>query len=257
MRPGAAQAISAFASALATRSERGVAGMKIVTLLPSATDIVCALGQEQSLVGVSHSCKLPDSVQGVPVMTSTRVPHKDSSRTIDSFVRDHLAENDALYDLNLQALAAAAPDVIVSQALCDVCAVSTGDVIDALCSLPSSPVLIDLEPNTLGDVLDDCRRVGKALGCPQIILEPDANLAIWVSNVGGGTGEVLIKNETLINTDTGDSSAVSINAIGAGNLIIDKKTHVCATIVAPARQLYVKDQSHLYGGLFAGSIKVE
>jgi len=140
--------------------------MKVVTLLPSATDIVCALGQEQSLVGVSHSCHLPHALRDLPVMTSTRVPHDQSSSTIDAFVRGHLDGNEALYDLDLGALEAAAPDVVVSQTLCDVCAVSTGDVIAAVCSLPSRPVLIDLEPNTLSDVLRDCRRVGEALGCP-------------------------------------------------------------------------------------------
>lgn len=97
-------------------------------------------------------------------MTSTRVPYTESSGVIDTFVREHLADNAALYDLDIEALAAAAPDVIVSQALCDVCAVSTGDVIAALDGLPSSPALVDLNPNTLNDVFDDCERVGEALG---------------------------------------------------------------------------------------------
>lgn len=100
-------------------------------------------------------------------MTSTRVPYTESSAVIDNFVRDHLAENAALYDLNIEALATSAPDVIVSQALCDVCAVSTGDVLAALHSLPSKPTLVDLNPNTLGDVFDDCNRVGQALGHSQ------------------------------------------------------------------------------------------
>jgi len=100
-------------------------------------------------------------------MTSTRVPDEQSSRKIDSFVRDHLAEQGALYDLDIDALAAAEPDVIVSQALCDVCAVSTGDVIAALCALKSQPTLVDLNPNTLSDVFDDCQRVGHALAEPR------------------------------------------------------------------------------------------
>lgn len=138
--------------------------MNVVTLLPSATEIVHALGMEESLVGVSHSCDYPGSIQDLPRVTSTRVPYTESSEVIDDFVRDHLAGTDALYELDMEALQAVAPDVIISQALCDVCAVSTGDVLAALDSLPSNPELIDIEPNTLNDVFDDCRRVGRALG---------------------------------------------------------------------------------------------
>lgn len=137
--------------------------MKVVTLLPSATEIVCALGQEGSLVGVSHSCDFPESVQRLPRMTSTHVPYTASSEVIDAYVREHLTGHDALYDLDVDKLQAAAPDVVVSQALCDVCAVATGDVLDAIHSLPSKPELVDLEPNTLQDVLDDIVRVGAAL----------------------------------------------------------------------------------------------
>ena len=137
--------------------------MRIVTLLPSATEIVCALGLREQLVGVSHSCNFPDDVSELPVMTRTHVPYEESSVVIDDYVRDHLTGHEALYDLDLAALRAAAPDVIVSQTLCDVCAVSTGDVLAALQDLPSKPILIDLEPNTLDDVFDDILRVGEAL----------------------------------------------------------------------------------------------
>lgn len=133
-------------------------------MLPSATEIICALGLEDHIVGVSHSCNFPPTVCDLPRVTSTRVPHQDSSETIDGFVRDHLAENDALYDLDMVALERLRPDFVVSQTLCDVCAVSTGDVLSAIQSLPSRPELIDLEPNTLNDVLDDIVRVGKRLG---------------------------------------------------------------------------------------------
>ena len=142
--------------------------MRIVTLLPSATEIVCALGLADRLVGVSHSCDYPPGVRNLPAMTSTSVPHTESSDVIDSTVRGQLTDNAALYDLDMQALVAAAPDFIISQALCDVCAVSTGDVIAALGSLPTKPQLVDLEPNTLDEVLDDIARVGKTLGCGRL-----------------------------------------------------------------------------------------
>ena len=124
-----------------------------------------ALGQQGKLVGVSHSCRLPAAAGELPLVTSTRIPVDSSSSDIDSCVRDHLAGNAALYDLDVDRLSALAPDVIISQALCDVCAVSTGDVVHALQSLPSRPVLVDLEPNTLDDVFTDIARVGTALDC--------------------------------------------------------------------------------------------
>ena len=137
--------------------------MRIVTLLPSATEIVCALGRESQLVGVSHSCDYPTTVRSLPTVTSTRVPYDQSSGEIDSFVRDHLAQHDALYDLDVDRLRSLRPDVIVSQTLCDVCAVATGDVVEALESLPSKPTLVDLQPNVLEDVFQDIARVGDIL----------------------------------------------------------------------------------------------
>ena len=141
--------------------------MRIVSLLPSATEIVCALGMGDNLVGVSHSCDYPPQVQGLPRMTSTHVPFQADSHTIDNYVRQHLTGHEALYDLDIAALEAAKPDVVVSQALCDVCAVATGDVEDAIRSLPGSPVLVDLTPSTLDDVFADIERVADVLGAQE------------------------------------------------------------------------------------------
>lgn len=137
--------------------------MRLVTLLPSATEIVCALGLQRCLVGVSHSCNYPAGVADLPVMTSTHVPYAESSQVIDTCVRRHLTAHEALYDLNMERLIAAKPDFILSQALCDVCAVSTGDVMRAISDLPSKPQLIDLNPHTLSDVLNDIENVGDQL----------------------------------------------------------------------------------------------
>ncbi len=152
---------------------------RIATLLPSATDIVCALGLEKSLVGISHSCDQPSQIVELPRLTSTTVPQHKPSSEIDQFVRSYIrdlpnadAEPDedklGLYELNMERLEQAAPDIIISQGLCDVCAVSTGDVQAALCSLSSTPTLIDLNPNTLGDVLADIQRVGTMLNLDEV-----------------------------------------------------------------------------------------
>ena len=137
--------------------------MNIVSLLPSATEIVCALGMGDKLVGVSHCCDRPPSVRHLPKMTRTHVPYRADSRTIDDHVRRHLAGHAALYDLDIEALAAVKPDVVVSQALCDVCAVATGEVDDAIRALPGRPALIDLTPNTLDDVFADIETVANGL----------------------------------------------------------------------------------------------
>ena len=142
--------------------------MRIVSLLPSATEIICALGLEDYLVGVSHSCNYPNSVQRLPKLTSTRVPMQADSQSIDDYVRDHLDSNQALYDLDIDTLANVKPDIVVSQALCDVCAVATGEVDEAMASLPGNPTIIDLTPNTLDDVFADITRVGDALEVPEL-----------------------------------------------------------------------------------------
>ena len=147
--------------------------MRIVTLLPSATEIVCALGLREHLVGVSHSCNFPQDVMVLPAVTSTRVPYQESSQVIDDYVREHLTGHEALYDLDMERLAELRPDFIISQTLCDVCAVSTGDVVKAIESLPSKPALIDLNPNTLDDVFNDVQNVGLQLG-----IEAEANAAL-------------------------------------------------------------------------------
>ena len=138
--------------------------MRIVSLLPSATEIVCALGLDDHLVGVSHSCNFPSDIAGLPNVTSTHVPYDQASDVIDAYVREHLTGHEALYDLDIDTLHELQPDVVVSQALCDVCAVATGDVVTALEGLPSKPELIDLTPSTLDDVFDDILRVGRELG---------------------------------------------------------------------------------------------
>lgn len=172
--------------------------MRIVTLLPSATEIVCALGLEDSLVGVSHSCNFPAKVLDLPVMTGTHVPCTDSSAAIDACVREHLSNHQALYDLNLDRLRDARPDVVVSQALCDVCAVATGDVLEAIHSLPSMPTLVDLEPNTLADVFADILRVGQQLQASESAEKLLANLRTRRDSVAARTATIPISGRPRV-----------------------------------------------------------
>ncbi|MEM1263045.1 MAG: cobalamin-binding protein [Pseudomonadota bacterium] len=138
--------------------------MRVVTLLPSATEIVAALGAEADLVGVSHSCDYPTTVTDLPSVTSTSLPTDVASTIIDAAVRAELNAGASLYQLDVPLLASLRPDVIVSQRLCDVCAVATGDVVKALAELPTQPMLVDLSPMRLQDIFTDIHAVGRAIG---------------------------------------------------------------------------------------------
>src|SRR5215831_5931414 len=113
--------------------------MRIVSLLPSSTEIICELGLGDSLVGVTHECDYPAFVTKLPKVTRSLIPKDACSRQIDELVRDRLKTNRALYTLDAPVLQALKPDLLVTQALCDVCAVAEDEVKEAACSLPGSP----------------------------------------------------------------------------------------------------------------------
>lgn len=138
--------------------------MRIVSLLPSATEIIAQLGLEGQLVGVTHECDFPASVARLPKVTNTLIPTDASSAEIDRLVRERLAGARALYSLDFDALQRLKPDLIVTQALCDVCAVAEDEVRDAACRLPNLPPVVNLEPETLTEVLACIRQVGQAVG---------------------------------------------------------------------------------------------
>lgn len=137
--------------------------MRIVSLLPSATEIVAALGLADALVGVTHECDHPPAVRDLPRVTITHIPTDADSAEIDRLVRAQLTSpTRALYSLDEAALAALRPDLIVTQTLCDVCAVSDHEVREAMAKLPHGAQVIYLEPTTLGDVLASLRTVADA-----------------------------------------------------------------------------------------------
>ena len=135
--------------------------MRIASLLPAATDIVCALGLAERLVAISHECDDPSPGRTLPRVTASLIPDA-SSGEIDRAVRERVGARQPLYALDAAALTAAAPDLIVTQALCDVCAVAEADVRAAACALPSAPRVLNLEPRTLGDLYVCIRQVAAA-----------------------------------------------------------------------------------------------
>ncbi len=139
--------------------------MRIVSLLPSATEIICSLGLEDQLVGVTHECDYPESVLQLPKVTHTLIPHDATSAMIDQLVRERLKTERALYGLNLPLLEELRPDLIVTQALCDVCAVAESEVRSASCALPGSPKVLNLEPQTLQEVLHSLVPLAELCGC--------------------------------------------------------------------------------------------
>jgi iron complex transport system substrate-binding protein len=139
-----------------------VPDIRIVSLLPSATEIVCALGLQKYLVGVSHECDYPAGVTGLPTVTSTAIPKGLDSKAIDEKVRELLQTDAALYHLNVDALLALKPTHIVTQAICDVCAVSAAEVEDVTSRLPGNPQVVNLEPMSLQQVLDTFTLIGAA-----------------------------------------------------------------------------------------------
>lgn len=146
--------------------------MRIVSLLPAATDLVAELGLAQSLVGRTHECDWPpESVAGVPVVTSAAFsPEELASREISDAVGGASHRGSSLYQLDTEQLAALAPDIVLTQDLCDVCAVSYTAVSERVRMLRggAEPTVVSLEPRTLAEVLGTLTEVGEVLGVGQV-----------------------------------------------------------------------------------------
>lgn len=138
--------------------------MKIVSLLPAATEIVCGLGLRESLVGRSHECDFPDDVAALPVLTRARVDASLPSARLDEEVRRVLAARLPIYRLDEARLAALAPDVVVTQAACEVCAVAHDQVVASLRRTALHARVLSLQPSRLGHVLEDVLAVADACG---------------------------------------------------------------------------------------------
>jgi iron complex transport system substrate-binding protein len=154
-------------SVMAERSSTGRHDApRIVSLFPAATEMICAIGLADALVGVSHECNWPAEVTSLPSLTRSRVDSAADSAAIDAQVKSLLAAGEDLYELDAQLLAALRPTLIVAQAQCEVCALSAGAVQSALRAGAnlSATDLIALNPRSLDDVLVDLESIGRAAG---------------------------------------------------------------------------------------------
>jgi iron complex transport system substrate-binding protein len=139
--------------------------MRVVSLLPSATEIVCALGCRDRLVGRSHECDFPPEVDALPALTEAKVDPRAGTVAIDRDVRRLVEQGLSVYRIDSEALERLAPDVVVTQDQCQVCAVSLGDVEAAVRTLARRDVrVVSLSPLSFADVLRDVLRVAEALG---------------------------------------------------------------------------------------------
>jgi iron complex transport system substrate-binding protein len=138
--------------------------MRICSLLPSATEILFALGLGDNVAGVTHECDFPPQAKQKQVVVRSRLPHNLEPAEIDRHVSEFLTRGESLYSVDLEALRAIGPDLVITQDLCHVCAASAGDLAVALAGLPQQPRALSLTPHNLAEVWNSIRAVGEATG---------------------------------------------------------------------------------------------
>ena len=142
--------------------------LRIVSLLPSATEILCALGLEENIVGITHECDFPPGIETKPHLTQSRISRETmTSSEIDHAVRSQLDGHGSIYDLNEKLLAELKPDLILTQELCEVCAVSYKTVQKAARIFADDATVISLEPNTIAEIFENIKTVGEICQIPE------------------------------------------------------------------------------------------
>lgn len=170
---------------------------RIVSLIASATEIVCALGFTDQLVGRSHECDYPPAVKSLPQLTRPKFSIEGTSEDIDRRVKAGAQQALSVYDVDAAALEALRPTHIITQTQCEVCAVSLKDVEAAVCQMVSTrPLVVSLEPNALADVWSDIRRVAEALDATERAEALIATLQQRMENIRR-RAEVMVSRPTV------------------------------------------------------------
>ncbi|MFO0943738.1 MAG: cobalamin-binding protein [Pirellulales bacterium] len=172
--------------------------MRIVSLLPSATEIICGLGLRENLVGVTHECDFPADVRELPHVTHSKISATATSAQIDNAVREQLRGQSSLYALDQKLLESLEPDLIVTQTLCEVCAVAESEVQRAIANLKNRPKILNLEPLTLGDLYHSIHQVAHAANCPDRGEEYVSSLRHRVNSVVARNQDLKSRPRTLI-----------------------------------------------------------
>jgi iron complex transport system substrate-binding protein len=179
--------------------------MRIVSLLPAATEWVCTLGGQEDLVGRSHECDYPDNVQDVPVVTSPTYDAEGDSAAIDDAVQEQLQDGLSLYEVDLERLRALEPDLIVTQDQCEVCAVSRPELEAQLGDWTGgAPEVVSMRPQTLKEVLDEALRLARAMDALEQGMEVIANLE---------TGLKVLRDQIGMDRSTNPQSLPSVACI--------------------------------------------
>ena len=145
--------------------------MRIVSLVPHATELLFALGLGDDVVGVTHECDFPPAAAGLPHVTSDELPPGLTSAQIDAAVRERTQAGEAIYGLDEELLRELEPDLIVTQELCPVCAVSYDDVVAVAERIDSCPKVVALDPRTFGETMGDVRTIAHATGAKAAALD--------------------------------------------------------------------------------------
>jgi iron complex transport system substrate-binding protein len=164
---------------------------RIVSLLPAATEIAAALGLMEQVVGVSHECDFPSAGNERPRVTHCPIHHTSlASSEVDAWVRGALRENGTIYKIDEHLLRKLRPDLILTQRLCDVCAVGYGTVARLAATLPGPPTVVNLEPSSLADILENIRQVAEVCGVPERALTLVTQLSSRVGAVRSRAGQI-------------------------------------------------------------------
>src|SRR6266498_4237396 len=167
------------------------AAQQIVSFLPSATEMACALGLSEQLVGITHECDYPPEIKGKPVVVRKALPIEEmSQREIDVAVSERMREGRSLYEVDEELLQELAPDLILTQDLCQVCAPSGNEVSHALSLLPKKPEILWLTPNSLEQIFANLYELGEATGRIEEAKELVAEACTKLERIAALTGNL-------------------------------------------------------------------